>query len=305
MPPVNTSAPTQSQNPYRASGMFSDFRNPHLQQALNHRPSNTQRSHIQQGVSRPGIVQAAGVSPNSQQARVMPSSQVTRQGNSQTGIVQPAGATANNQQARVIATLLAARQSQSISFQNQTSIAATSFTADSFRGLTGEQRGSLGGAVQSVSRPDELFNSTPDQNWRPTSRMRGSLAGRIFSDDIRQRIIAPTQPVPNSSLRPQGPPQPVPSSSSRPQGSQPVQSSRPQGPQPIPSSSSRPQGPQPVPSSRPQGPQPVPSSRPQGPQPVPGSRPQGPQPVRPTSVSPQLDVLVANNRNAHKQSPST
>lgn len=62
--------------------------------------------------------------------------------------------------------------------------------------------------MQSVSRTDELFNPPPDQNWRPAMRMRGSITGRPLSDDIRQRIIAPSQAVQSPSSRPQDP-QPV------------------------------------------------------------------------------------------------
>ncbi|XP_019421531.1 PREDICTED: E4 SUMO-protein ligase PIAL2 isoform X2 [Lupinus angustifolius] len=277
VPHFNTPSPTQLQNPYRA-GMFGEFGNQHLQQALNPqslnptRPSNMQRFQSQQGVSRPGIVQASG-------------------------------ATANSHQARVIAAAQAARQSPPISVP-----------IDSFRGLTGDQRGNVGGPPRSVSRTDDLINLQSEQNWRPTAPMRGSLAGKQISDDVRQRIITPTQP--SQSSRPQGPQpfrQTQPVQGSRPQGTQPirqtqpVQGSRPQGPQPIrptlPVQSSRPQGIQPV---RPT--LPVQSSRPQSTQPVrptlpaQSSRPQGPQPVRPTEVSPQLDVLVANNRNANNQS---
>ncbi|KAE9606549.1 putative E3 SUMO protein ligase [Lupinus albus] len=192
VPPYNTPSPTQLQNPHRA-GMFSEFGNQHLQQALNPqalnptRPSNMQRFQSQQGVSRPGVVQASG-------------------------------ATANSHQARVIAAAQVARQSPPVSVP-----------IDSFRGLTGDQRGNVGGPPRSVSRTDDLINLQSEQNWRPTAPMRGSLAGKQISDDVRQRIITPTQPTQSS-------------------------------------------------------------------------RPQGPQPVRPTGVSPQLDVLVANNRNANNQS---
>lgn len=55
----------------------------------------------------------------------------------------------------------------------------------------GEQRGP---PVQAVSRTDELFNSQPDQNRRPTSRMRGSLSGQQLTEDVRQRLIMPTSP---------------------------------------------------------------------------------------------------------------
>lgn len=207
------------------------------------RTSNTQRSHIQQGGS---IAQSAGATPNSQQSRANTSGQV-------------------------------ARQSPPV-----TSVAGTSFTGDGFRRSTGDQRGNVGGTAQSVSRPDDLINLQSEQNWRPTARMRGSLSGRQYSDDVRQRIITPTQ------------------------GTKPAQISR-QHPQ---VQGSRPQGQQPVQSPRPQGQQPVQGPRPQGQQSVQGSRLQGPQPLQrppflPTSVSPQLDVLIANNRNARNHSKNT
>ncbi|KAK7253065.1 hypothetical protein RIF29_37470 [Crotalaria pallida] len=295
VPPVNMSAPGQFQNPYRASGLLSEHRSSHLQQALNPRapdsirPSNAQRSHILQGGSQAGIFEAA--------------SQVVG-------------------------------QSSSISVQNQTAVASTSFTANGLQRLTGGQRGNVGGPPQSVSRPGDLFNLQSEQNWSgPTPRMRGSLAGRELSDDIRHQIITPTQPVQSSrpqvspsvhptqtvqSSRPQVSPPILPAQRvqssrlqvsptvlptqpvqiSRPQGPQPVQSSRPQGLQAIqptqPVQISRPQGSQPVHPvqiSRPQGSQPlrptqaVQISRPQGPQPVQISRPQGSQPVQPVKIS--------------------
>ncbi|KAI5423638.1 hypothetical protein KIW84_030018 [Lathyrus oleraceus] len=85
----------------------------------------------------------------------------------QQGISQAnaAGGAANSQQAKVMASSHVARQ--------------------------GEQRGP---PVQAVSRTAELFNSQPDQNWRPTSRMRGSLSGQQLTEDVRQRLIMPTSP---------------------------------------------------------------------------------------------------------------
>jgi hypothetical protein len=162
-------------------------------------PLNTQLPYTQQGGSQ---ANAAGLAANSQQARVMASSHAARQGNSQAGIVWTAGANVYSEQARAIATALAAKQSQSISSQNQTCVAATYFTADGLWGLTGEQRGP---PVQAVSRTDELFNSQPDQNWRPT-RMRGSLSGQQLTDQVRQKLIMPSSHEVQSS-RPQAPPQ--------------------------------------------------------------------------------------------------
>lgn len=95
----------------------------------------------------------------------------TQQGGSQANAAGPA---ANSQQARVMASSHAARQ--------------------------GEQRGP---PVQAVSRTDELFNSQPDQNWRPT-RMRGSLSGQQLTDQVRQKLIMPSSHEVQSS-RPQAP----------------------------------------------------------------------------------------------------
>ncbi|PNX78761.1 transcription factor [Trifolium pratense] len=207
-PPANMSAvthnraPSQLQNPQYRTGILNDFRNSHLQHTLNPqahqpmKPLNTQLSRIQQGSSQ---ANAAGPAANSQQARNI--SHAARQGNSQAGIVWTAGATVYSEQARAIAAALAARQSQSISSQNQTCLASTYFTADSFWGLTGEQRGP---PVQAVSRTDELFNSQPDQNWRPT-RMRGSLSGEQLTEQVRQKLIMPSSHEVQSS-RPQAPP---------------------------------------------------------------------------------------------------
>lgn len=200
------SARTQSQNPLRPSGFFSELGNPHLQQALNPRPLQPMQSWpwMQQGGSQTGVAQAAAATANIQQARVVASG---RQGSSQAGIVQTAGTNSSLQQARFMAAAHASRQSQSSTAQYQSPAAA----------------------VQSVSRPEDLFSSQPDQNWRPTRRMRGSidLGSQQYSEAVRQQIIMPTQPV--QSSRPQGPPL------------VPVQSSRPQGPLPVPVQSSRPQ----------------------------------------------------------------
>ncbi|KAK7308961.1 hypothetical protein RJT34_05327 [Clitoria ternatea] len=225
--PVNTSAPTQLHNLYRPSSMLGDFRNPHLQQALNTRPPqptrtstppmrslNTQRSHIQPGgsQSQPGIFQTVRAAANSQQVRatanaqaariMMPAQPAVRQGSSQVRNVQPAGATTHSHQARVMVAP---------------------------QGLTGEQRAN---PVQSVSRTDELFSAPSEQNWLPTARMRGSLdLSQRYDDSIAQRIITPTQSGQSS-------------------------------------------------------------------------RPPGPQPVRSTGVTPQLDVLIPNSRNAQNYSSS-
>ncbi|TKY70979.1 E3 SUMO-protein ligase pli1 [Spatholobus suberectus] len=181
VPLMNTSAPTQLQNPYRP-GSLSEMRNPHLQQALNPRPppmrsSNTQWSQIQQGVPQSGILQAAMATANNPQARVMGAALAARQGSSQGRMIPTAGATTHSHQARGMVPTPPARQSLSVSVQNQSTVA--------------EQRGKT---AESVSRPEELFSLQSEQNWVPTGRMRGSLdLSQQYDDSITQQIIAPTQ----------------------------------------------------------------------------------------------------------------
>lgn len=192
-------------------GSLSDFRNPHLQSALNlrplqqplnfrppplTRPSTTQWSHIQQSVSQSANLQAAG-------RAAAPSA---RQGISHARNVPPAGTTAHSQQARGLGANQPARRTPPlVSVQNQSGVAGTPFATDSFQGLTGDPK--RGTTAQSVSRPDELFSTPPSeqQNWAPTGRMRGSLdLSQPFDESIAQRIITPTQ-----SSMPPPPPQPL------------------------------------------------------------------------------------------------
>ncbi|XP_027359645.1 E4 SUMO-protein ligase PIAL2-like isoform X2 [Abrus precatorius] len=209
---------TVTQSPFRPHGSLTDFSNPHLHQALNSRShmakrsSNTQRSHIQQGGSQSGMIQAPVAAAINLQNRVIPSASASRQGSSQARTAQTAGATTHNHQDRVMYPTQATRQSPSVSVQNQTTVAGTSF-ATCIPGLTGAQRAN---PAKSVCRPDEYFNLQSGQN-RPPPRMRGSIDITDVNESITQRIITPTQPV----------------QSSRPQASQQVPSSRPQGSQPM------------------------------------------------------------------------
>lgn len=52
-----------------------------------------------------------------------------------------------------------------------------------------------GGTVQPVTRPEGIANTSTEQDWRPTGRMRGSLSGKAYSEALNQYIIQPTQPV--------------------------------------------------------------------------------------------------------------
>lgn len=180
--------PTQPQNQYRAN-VFSEFRNSHLQQALNRWPppstsSNTQWSHIQQSVPQSGNFQVAARG----------GALAARQGSSHARNVPTAGATTH----RGMVPNQPARWTQSVSVQNLSTVAGTPF-----QGLTGEQRGNT---AQSVSRPEELFSPQSEQNWTPTGRMRGSLdLSQLYDESIAQRIITPTQ---GQNSKPPGP-QPV------------------------------------------------------------------------------------------------
>ncbi|KAI3866360.1 hypothetical protein MKX03_034849 [Papaver bracteatum] len=73
---------------------------------------------------------------------------------------------------------------------------------DGHRALIGEQRG---GNVESGNPTYPSVNNssevTPEQNWRPAGRMRGSLSGRAFSDALSQNIILPSQITSPSAIR--------------------------------------------------------------------------------------------------------
>nr|KYP67313.1 E3 SUMO-protein ligase pli1 [Cajanus cajan] len=186
VPLVNTSASTLLQNPYRGRS-FSEFKNPHLQQALNPRPPQQQALN-----PRPPQQQSLNSRPPQQQS--------ARQGGSQGRSVPTAGT-------RSMVSNQPARPSPAVSAQNQSTVTSTSFATDSFQKLTGEQRGN---PPQAVSRPDELFSMQAEQNWVPTGRMRGSLdLSQHYDDSITQRIIAPTQQQQQNQSSRQHVPQPV------------------------------------------------------------------------------------------------
>lgn len=122
-----------------------------------------------------------------------------RQGISNARNVPPAATTAHSQQSRGLAANQPPRWTPPlVPVQNQSGAAGTPFATDSFQGR--------GNTAHSVSRPDELFSTPPEQNWAPTGRMRGSLdLSQPFDESIAQRIITPTQ---TQGSRPP-PPQPL------------------------------------------------------------------------------------------------
>ncbi|KAK4262817.1 hypothetical protein QN277_028325 [Acacia crassicarpa] len=163
----NASAPSQRPNPYNTSSFLNGFQNAHLQQALNPRSQSIGQSSSAVHSSR---------------------SQIPL-GSIRSGINGQAGGTpANGQPARDMNAGRVARQPAPLPIQNQT---------------PREQGGNVIGPSQSTSRPDGSFNLQSESDWRPTGRMRGSLANRPYSDAVRQLIIEPTQSV--QSARPLGP----------------------------------------------------------------------------------------------------
>ncbi|XP_074333618.1 uncharacterized protein LOC141671325 isoform X2 [Apium graveolens] len=70
-----------------------------------------------------------------------------------------------------------------------------------------------GGTVQ-PTRPEDTVNTSTEQDWRPTGRMRGSLSGKAYSEALNQYITSPTQPaqltrpLTNSVTSPSGIPSP-------------------------------------------------------------------------------------------------
>ncbi|KAI7753494.1 hypothetical protein M8C21_023885 [Ambrosia artemisiifolia] len=68
----------------------------------------------------------------------------------------------------------------------QTSLSAMPvISVDEQRGL-GQARTQEGSA---------LANAVPDQNWRPSVRMRGSLSGQAYSEAFSQSVVHPRQPI--------------------------------------------------------------------------------------------------------------
>ncbi|KAI9108345.1 hypothetical protein K1719_020536 [Acacia pycnantha] len=169
----NASAPSQRRNPYNTSSFLGGFQNAHLQQALNPRSQSIGQSSSAVLSSRSQIP-LGGLRP---------------------GIGQAAGTPANGQPARDMNAGRVARQPAPLPIQNQS---------------PREQGGNVRGPLQSTSRPDGSFNLQSESDWRPTGRMRGSLANRPYSDAVRQLIIEPTQSV--QSARPPGPQSGQPSS---------------------------------------------------------------------------------------------
>ncbi|XP_058096138.1 E4 SUMO-protein ligase PIAL1-like isoform X2 [Magnolia sinica] len=83
-----------------------------------------------------------------------------------------------------------------VTSQLQTARSASSYTApDGFRLSFGEHRRNLGSGTQSIPIAESFPEMPSEQNWRPTGRMRGSLAGRAYSAALSQFMVQPTNPV--------------------------------------------------------------------------------------------------------------
>ncbi|KAE8055411.1 hypothetical protein FH972_012251 [Carpinus fangiana] len=174
-------APSQLQSSYRPSSRrLTDFQNLHLQQVLN-----------------PRMPQPVGQSSSTTRPSThLPQTHI-QQGGTQVGISHAAGST-GNQQASWLAQQPAVqigRQAPSMPVVNQTSRTGHSLpvNADGIRDGLWEQRGNMGGTSQAVPSTDGLLDSTSEQSWRPSGRMRGSLSGQAYSAALSQFMIQPTQ----------------------------------------------------------------------------------------------------------------
>ncbi|XP_026444057.1 E4 SUMO-protein ligase PIAL2-like isoform X1 [Papaver somniferum] len=70
------------------------------------------------------------------------------------------------------------------------------------KSLIGEQReGNVEAENPDFTSVSKSSKVTPDQNWRPSGRMRGSLSGRSYSGALSQYIIRPTQVTSSSTIK--------------------------------------------------------------------------------------------------------
>ncbi|KAI3961561.1 hypothetical protein MKW92_032755 [Papaver armeniacum] len=72
---------------------------------------------------------------------------------------------------------------------------------DGHRALIEQRGGNVEAGNQTFPRVNNSSEVTPEQNWRPAGRMRGSLSGRAFSDALSQNIILPSQVTSPSAIR--------------------------------------------------------------------------------------------------------
>ncbi|KAL3498910.1 hypothetical protein ACH5RR_041642 [Cinchona calisaya] len=172
---------TQARGAYHvSSGISSELQNTNQQQTLNLRMPQSMN-------------QTAGRFQQSAQSSASLFRAQSQKGGS-LGLSSPAAGGINPQHAR-----LAAQTPRGF----QTSRAAAS--SGNATAPVGGQRGSAGGTSLPVPRSDVSVNLPPDQDWRPTGRMRGSLSGRAYSEALSQYIIQPTQqtqsarPPPNAT----------------------------------------------------------------------------------------------------------
>ncbi|KAF5730035.1 putative RING/U-box superfamily protein [Tripterygium wilfordii] len=172
----------QASTPFPGAYKYlTDFQNPHLQQALNLRmPQGRNQS--------PSLVQSSFPQTQTQQGAI----QVRVGQSGGAGYSQPVRFASAIPQAAQMAT-----QSPSVPAQIQMVRPVSSYpmNPDEARASIVDQRGSLGGRMHPVSRADDLVDLPSEQNWRPVSRMRGSLSGRAYSAALSQFMNLPPQPA--------------------------------------------------------------------------------------------------------------
>ncbi|XP_039055996.1 E4 SUMO-protein ligase PIAL2 isoform X2 [Hibiscus syriacus] len=170
---VGVAAPSQLQGSYRALG---EFQNPHLQQSLNTRMSQPRSP-------SPGLIRSPSPLLRAQ----------AQQGAAQVGIHYAAG-NVSSIPTRFRATQMAGQPRPAAPYPGN---------VDGSRIAAVDQRLNMGGSASAAtSRADTSADLGSDQNWQPTGRMRGSLAGRAYSEALTHMMIQPTQST-QAATRPQ------------------------------------------------------------------------------------------------------
>ncbi|VFQ67677.1 unnamed protein product [Cuscuta campestris] len=175
-----TPAPTP---PFRASsGFAAESLNANWQGVMNHQHTPPYTStQSQQGLSRSAAATASNFSRNNLQN----SSQIG------VGLARGGGAVSSQHLQPMLTAQKTAQVARPVQLSRPAVPPPASRNADpSSRGVSsltggGEQRG--GNTV-----PVDILASTPDKDWRPLGRMRGSLSGRAFSEALEHYI--PVQP---------------------------------------------------------------------------------------------------------------
>ncbi|KAI3931484.1 hypothetical protein MKW92_045060 [Papaver armeniacum] len=123
-----------------------------------------------------------------------------RQGGSHSNVASPPGGQHSRMMSQQHAQ--AARSLPVVPVELQPRRGSSSLMAgDGHRALIEQRGGNVEAGNQTFPRVNNSSEVTPEQNWRPAGRMRGSLSGRAFSDALSQNIILPSQVTSPSAIR--------------------------------------------------------------------------------------------------------